>query len=196
MVYSNFLFKAIILIFFACFNLLESTFCQSTFYGYYDVHKEVIIKDTEYYKYLNEVAQHNYEVQYKEDKATIERAVNYLKEDDYESAYYYAKKVKGSDVEWIFDLKHWILCVSAAKEFAEKGENNYFLDSRLEEAKRTVDPETYRKIETDVFFYIPKEKLEKYKLEKKKQLNRSYATVITIFALAGIGGIIGLMAWW
>lgn len=196
MFYSNFTFKVIILLFFAYSTSLQSVFCQSTFYGYYDVHKEVIIKDTEYYKYLNEVAQHNYEVKYQNDKATIERAVNYLKDDDHESAYYYAKKVNNSHTEWIFDLKHWILCVSAAKEFALKGENNYFLDSRLEEAKRRVDPETYREIESDVFTYFPEEKLEKYILEKKKKNNRGFALVITTVALVGLGGIIALMVWW
>jgi len=167
---------------FSFFCLVASGQNTRAVYGYYNINKEITVKDSEYYKYLNEVERENAEIQFREDKGYIDRAVDYYDNEDYESAYFYANKVSDTKIEWILDLKHWILCAVAAREYSVTGKDKYFLDSKRRMAKREVDPETMREINAEIEKYVSIQELDQ---KAKRRSNRE-----TI--LIALGGTLGL----
>jgi len=159
-------------------------------YGYYNINKEITVKDSEYYKYLNEVERENAEIQFREDKGYIDRAVDYYDNEDYESAYFYAKKVSDTKIEWILDLKHWILCAVAAREYSMTGKDKYFLDTKRYVAKREVDPETMREINAEIEKFVSIDELD----QKKKRQDNAVTVLIVISGVLGLGLLIFLAA--
>lgn len=162
----------------------------NTVYGYYNINKEITIKDTEYYKYLNEVERENAEIQFNENKSYIDRAVEYYDKEDYESAYFYANKVSDTKIEWILDLKHWLLCAVTAREYSVTGKDKYLLDSKIRVAKSEVDPETMREINAEIEKYISIEELD----QKAKKRHNTETVLIVLSGVLGLGLLIFLAA--
>ena len=110
--------------------------------------------------------------------------------EDYESAYFYAKKVSDTKIEWILDLKHWILCAVAAREYSMTGKDKYFLDTKRYVAKREVDPETMREINAEIEKFVSIDELD----QKKKRQDNAVTVLIVISGVLGLGLLIFLAA--
>ncbi len=124
---------------------------------------DIIIKDENYYKRQDRIAQSEFD----NNMITIKKAVDYYEKGDYESAIYYGKDIRYTEYYEINNIKHLIVTTSYFQVNDIGNSKKWYAIS-----KKRVDPETMRKIDSSISSTGMKDKIianDQAKLDEKKQ---------------------------
>jgi hypothetical protein len=143
----------------------------------------VIIGNSEYYKRLDNIAQHDFD----NNMITVKKACDYYNKGDYESAIYYGRDIRYTQYYEINNIKHFIITTSYFHVNDVNNSKKWYTIS-----KKKVDPETMRKIDaainsTGMISKIQADEQGKIDEKKRKSHRRHKSALMTGVILTATG---------